>query len=250
LAVVDIEWARGVGRVAILTGAGISTDSGIPDYRGPNGVWTRDPSAAEAFTYHRFMADPEIRAAFWRRYLDHAAWHAEPNAAHRALAELEGSGCAVRILTQNIDGLHQKAGSSPRKVVELHGSMREVVCTGCRARTPTTATLARVAAGEPDPPCAGCGGVLKLGVVLFGEHLDPNTMAQAEKIAQASQLMLAIGSSLQVEPAASLCTVAVNAGARLVVVNRDPTPYDDLADEVVREPIGTAVPRIVAALTR
>jgi NAD-dependent deacetylase len=242
------EWTRGVSRVAVLTGAGISTDSGIPDYRGPNGVWTRDPAAADLFTYTNFMSDPAVRARFWRTYLGHPAWDAQPNAAHRALADLERNGSAVRILTQNIDGLHQKAGSTPRKVLELHGSMREVVCTACRIRTPTVDTLARVEAGNPDPPCTACGGTLKLAVVLFGEHLDANTVALAEKIAQACQLILAVGSSLQVEPAASLCTVAVNAGARLVIINRDPTPYDDLATGVVREPIGAALPRFTAAL--
>jgi NAD-dependent deacetylase len=243
-------WAAGLSRVAVLTGAGISTDSGIPDYRGPDGMWTKDPGLLEVFTYQRFMADPEVRQRFWQRYLHHPAWQAEPNAAHRALADVERrGGCAIRILTQNIDGLHQRAGSNPRKVLELHGSMREVVCTGCRERSATEETLTRVAAGEPDPRCVMCGGILKLGVVLFGEHLNPDTMAQAEKVAQASELMLAIGSSLQVEPAASLCAVAVNAGAHLVIVNRDPTPYDDLAVEVVREPIGTAVPRITAQLT-
>ncbi|MEH1016420.1 Sir2 family NAD-dependent protein deacetylase [Micromonospora sp. CPCC 206060] len=242
------ECTRDVSRVAVLTGAGISTDSGIPDYRGPNGVWTRDPAAAEVFTCTRFMSDPTVRARFWRTYLGHAAWHAEPNPAHRALAALESNGPAIRILTQNIDGLHQKAGSAPRKVLELHGGMREVVCTGCRTRTPTADTLERVAAGEADPRCTACGGILKLGVVLFGENLDPNTVALAEKVAQACQLMLAVGSSLQVEPAASLCAVAVNAGARLVIVNRDPTPYDHLAVGLVREPIGVALPRITAAL--
>jgi NAD-dependent deacetylase len=241
-------WARGVDRIAVLTGAGISTDSGIPDYRGPSGVWTRDPSAAETFTYDRFLGDAAVRARFWRRYLDHAAWQAVPNAGHRALVELERAGVAVRILTQNIDGLHQQAGSSPRRVLELHGTMREVVCTSCEVRTPTAQTLARVAAGELDPPCPFCGGVLKLATVLFGEHLDPETIGEAEKIAGASALMLAVGSSLQVQPAAGLCGVAVAAGARLVIVNRDPTPYDDLATEVIREPIGEALPAIVTAL--
>jgi NAD-dependent deacetylase len=243
-------WTRDVGRVAVLTGAGISTDSGIPDYRGPNGVWTRDPSAAEVFTYQRFMADPAVRVRFWERYVDHPAWDAKPNDGHRALADLERAGPAVRILTQNIDGLHQKAGSSPRKVLELHGSMREVVCTGCGARTPTAGTRARVAAGETDPACLDCGAVLKLGVVMFGEFLDAATVTKAEAIAQACHLMLAVGSSLQVEPAASLCAVAVDAGANLVIVNRDPTPYDRIAVEVVRSPIGVALPRITAALAR
>jgi NAD-dependent deacetylase len=244
----DMKWADGADRVAVLTGAGISTDSGIPDYRGPSGVWTRDPKLIDAFTYESFMADPQVRATFWRTYLGHAAWHAEPNAAHRALAGLERSGVAVRILTQNVDGLHQKAGSSPRKVVELHGSIHEVVCTGCHARTPSAATLARVADGDADPRCAGCGAILKLAVVLFGEHLDPVAFGQAAQIAANSRLMLAVGSSLLVEPVASLCAAAVDVGTPLVIVNRDPTPYDHVAAEVIREPIGTALPRICAAL--
>jgi NAD-dependent deacetylase len=244
----DRSWVYGANRVAVLTGAGISTDSGIPDYRGPNGVWTNDPSAAEAFTYDRFLRDPTVRIRFWRRYVDHAAWQAVPNDAHRALADLERAGVAVRILTQNIDGLHQQAGSSPRKVLELYGTMREVVCTSCELRTPTAQTLARVAAGEEDPSCSFCGGILKLATVLFGERLNPATIGQAEKIARVSELMLAVGSSLLVQPAAGLCGVAVESGAKLVIVNRDPTPYDDLATEVIREPIGVALPAIVEAL--
>ncbi len=242
------DWVRGVSRVAVFTGAGISTDSGIPDYRGPNGVWTRNPEAAEAFTYQRFMADPAVRARFWRAYLGHAAWRAVPNRAHLAFAELERAGLSVRVLTQNVDGLHQKAGSSPRKVLELHGTIHEVMCTTCGARSPTAGTLARVEAGDEDPACLDCGGVLKLATVLFGENLRFETIAQAEKIARACQLMLAVGSSLQVEPAASLCRVAVESGAQLVIVNHQPTPYDRLATEVVREPIGVAVPAIVAEL--
>jgi NAD-dependent deacetylase len=242
------SWTNGVNRVAVLTGAGISTDSGVPDYRGPDGVWTRDPTLAGAFTYSTFLADPQVRATFWQTYVHHAAWRAEPNAAHRALAALERSGTAVRILTQNVDGLHQKAGSSPRKVLELHGSMHEVVCTGCGVRTPTRATLDRVAAGDGDPRCTVCGAILKPAVVLFGEHLDPDTTGLAERIAAHSEVLLVVGSSLVVEPVASLCAVAVNAGNRLVIVNRDPTPYDDLADVVIREPIGTALPRICAEL--
>ena len=124
------SWAQRVDRLAVLTGAGISTDSGIPDYRGLNGVWTRDPEGSELFTYDNFMADSKVRVRFWLRYLDHAAWDAQPNVGHRTLAELEQEGIAIRILTQNIDGLHQKAGSSPRKVLELHGSMLEVKCAG------------------------------------------------------------------------------------------------------------------------
>ncbi|GAA0951503.1 SIR2 family NAD-dependent protein deacylase [Virgisporangium aurantiacum] len=241
-------WAAGVSRVAVLTGAGVSTDSGIPDYRGPFGVWTRDPSLANAFTYKNFMADAAVRERFWQAYVGHAAWRAEPNGAHRAIAGLEGAGVAVRVLTQNVDGLHQKAGSSPRKVLELHGTMHEVVCTGCGARTPSRATLARVEAGERDPRCVDCGRILKLAVVMFGEHLDANVAGHAQRIAAHSGLLVAVGTSLQVEPVASLCAVAVNAGNRLVIVNRDPTPYDAIADEVIREPIGEALPRIASLL--
>ncbi|MFI5495720.1 SIR2 family NAD-dependent protein deacylase [Actinoplanes sp. NPDC051859] len=239
-----MSWIDGVTRVAVLTGAGISTDSGIPDYRGPAGVWTRNPALVNAFTYQAYLGDPEVRATFWWTYAGHPVWDARPNAAHRALAELERGGFAVRILTQNVDGLHQKAGSSARKVLELHGTIHETVCTGCAARTPSSVP----AGGGGDRRCPSCGGILKLGVVMFGEHLDPEVAGLAERIAAHSELLLVVGSSLQVEPVASLCAVAVNGGNRLVIVNRDPTPYDDLATAVIREPISTAVPRICAAL--
>jgi NAD-dependent deacetylase len=246
----DATWAAGVSRLAALTGAGLSTDSGIPDYRGPAGVWTRNPALVNAFTYDTFLTDPAVRSRFWQTYLGHAAWTASPNAAHLAIAGLSDAGLAVRVLTQNVDGLHQKAGSPTRKVLELHGSMHEVTCVDCGRRTPSEPTLARVAAGDTDPACEACGGVLKLAVVLFGERLDPAVLGQAEQIAANCGLLLAVGSSLLVEPVASLCGVAVEAGNRLVIVNRDPTPYDRLAVEVIREPIGTAVPAICAALAR
>jgi NAD-dependent deacetylase len=179
--------------------------------RGPDGVWTRDPALVDAFTYGSFMADPGVRERFWRTYLGHSAWRAEPNAAHRALAALEH--------------------------------------TGCGQRSPSRPILDRVAAGDGDPRCPACGGILKLAVVLFGEHLDPGTAGLAERIAAHSEVLLVIGSSLLVEPVASLCAVALNGGHRLVIVNRDPTPYDELAAEVIREPIGVAVPQLCAALT-
>ncbi|MBP2473851.1 NAD-dependent deacetylase [Crossiella equi] len=241
------DWMRGVRRIAVLTGAGLSTDSGVPDYRGPDGEWTRSPEAAGLFTAANFLGDPEVRARLWRRYLDHPVWRAEPNAAHRALAELAG-GPAVRVLTQNVDGLHQRAGVPARKVFELHGNLRTTGCVLCGTEVETRVVLDRVRAGEADPSCVDCGGVLKPGIVLFGEHLDPEVIGRARTVAAASELFLAVGSSLQVEPAASLCTVAVAAGARLVVVNNEPTPYDGQAVEVVREPIGEALPRICAGL--
>ncbi|MER8071911.1 Sir2 family NAD-dependent protein deacetylase [Streptomyces sp. NPDC094034] len=231
--------------VAILSGAGISTDSGIPDYRGPGGLWRRDPSAEKLVTYESYMTDPEIRRRSWRMRSESPALRAEPNAAHVAVAELARAGTAVRVITQNVDGLHQRAGLPARKVLELHGTARSVSCTKCHARSSMTEALARVAAGEPDPPCLECGGILKSATVMFGERLDPEVLAQSMAIAKACEVFLAVGSTLQVQPAASLAGIAADHGARLIVVNAEPTPYDDRADEIVREPIGTALPALL-----
>ncbi|MFD5312632.1 SIR2 family NAD-dependent protein deacylase [Streptomyces ardesiacus] len=234
--------------VAVLSGAGVSTDSGIPDYRGPNGLWRRDPEAEKLVTYASYMGDPEIRRRSWRMRRDTAALGAAPNAAHRAVAELERRGVPVRVLTQNVDGLHQLAGVPARKVLELHGTARACVCTGCRARGPMADALARIDAGEDDPPCRECGGVLKPATVMFGESLDPVVLGEAVAVSKACEVFVAVGTSLQVQPAAGLAGVAVDHGARLIVVNAEPTPYDDLADEVVREPIGTALPELLRGL--
>ncbi|MGY5059745.1 SIR2 family NAD-dependent protein deacylase [Streptomyces sp. 900105755] len=234
--------------VALLSGAGISTDSGIPDYRGPNGLWRKDPEAEKLVTYEYYMGDPEIRRRSWQMRRQNRALMAEPNAAHRAVAGLERSGTPVRVITQNVDGLHQLAGMPARKVLELHGSARSVVCTKCGARGPMADALARVEAGEEDPPCLECGGILKSATVMFGENLDPVVLGQALAISKACTVFIAVGSSLQVQPAAGLAGVAADHGARLVIVNAEPTPYDDRADEIVREPIGTALPKLLAAL--
>ncbi|MGD1224847.1 NAD-dependent deacetylase [Streptomyces krungchingensis] len=234
--------------VAILSGAGISTDSGIPDYRGPQGLWRRDPEAEKLVTYEYYMGDPEIRRRSWQMRRGNQALGAEPNAAHRAVAELERSGVPVRVITQNVDGLHQLAGMPARKVLELHGTARAVVCTECHARAPMEDALARVEAGEDDPPCLECGGILKSATVMFGERLDPVVLGEAVAITKACQVFIAVGSSLQVQPAAGLAGVAADNGARLIIVNAEPTPYDDLADEVVREPIGTALPELLRGL--
>ena len=234
--------------LAVLTGAGISTDSGIPDFRGPQGVWTRDPAAEKLFTLQNYLADPEVRRRSWLARKDNRAWTAEPNAAHKALAEAERAGVPVRILTQNIDGLHQKAGSSPRKVLELHGTMFTVKCVQCGDRTTMREALDRVEQGEPDPACHKCGGILKSGTIMFGEHLDSATIEQAAQIAAACDLFWAVGTSLTVHPAAGLVEVAVRNQAKLVIVNAQPTPYDAYADDVIREPIGEAVPRLVSEL--
>ncbi|MFI6474316.1 SIR2 family NAD-dependent protein deacylase [Streptomyces sp. NPDC050516] len=234
--------------VAILSGAGISTDSGIPDYRGPNGLWRRDPEAEKLVTYDFYMADPEIRRRSWLMRRDSPALKAEPNAAHRAVAEFEKSGVPVRVITQNVDGLQQRAGFPERKILELHGTARAVTCTRCHARSSMDEALARVTAGEADPPCTACGGILKSATVMFGERLDPEVLAQAMAIAKACQIFIAVGTTLQVQPAASLAGIAADGGARLIIVNADPTPYDALADKVVREPIGTALPQLLGEL--
>jgi NAD-dependent deacetylase len=234
-------------RVTVLTGAGVSTDSGIPDFRGPNGVWTRDPAAQRMFTLDAYVADPALRVRAWRNRLEHPAWTAEPNAAHRALVDLERAGALHTLVTQNIDGLHQRAGSSPEVVVEMHGSLYRVECLGCGAVTPMADTLARVEAGEADPPCLACGGVLKSGTVSFGQSLDPANVERARRAAVGCAVFLAAGTSLTVQPVAGLALLAKRAGARLVIANAEPTPYDAIADEVVREPLGEALPRLVAA---
>ncbi len=234
--------------VAVLSGAGVSTDSGIPDYRGPNGLWRSDPEAEKLVTYEYYMSDPEIRRRSWRMRRDTGVLRAEPNAAHRAVAELERSGVPVRVITQNVDGLHQLAGLPARKVLELHGTARSYVCTGCQVRGPMEDALARIEAGEDDPPCPECGGILKPATVMFGERLDPVVLGDAVAVAKACQVFVAVGTSLQVQPAAGLVGVAADHGARLIVVNAEPTPYDDLADEVVREPIGTALPALLRGL--
>jgi NAD-dependent deacetylase len=242
-------WASGIARIAVLTGAGISTDSGIPDFRGPNGLWTRNPAAERLSTYQAYLADPELRRRSWQARLEHPAWSAQPNDAHLALARL-GTSIDTHVVTQNIDELHQQAGTPAERVLGLHGTMFGVVCVDCRDRTMMAHALDRVRAGEADPACLACGGILKSATVMFGQSLDRAVLARAVQAAAGCDLMLAIGSTLTVEPAASLCGIAAEHGAWLVIVNRDPTPYDDLATEVIREPIGTSVPRIAAILER
>ena len=243
-----MRWTADVRNVAALTGAGISTDSGIPDFRGPAGLWTRNPAAEKMSTYQVYVTDPEVRQRSWRARLAHPAWTAEPNAAHLALARLATSPIDSHVITQNIDGLHQKAGTPADRVIELHGTMYAVVCVSCGSRTAMAETLVRVRAGEIDPACLACGGILKSATVMFGQALDTELLSRAATVAQAADLFLAIGSTLIVEPAASLCAVALRGGAKLVIVNRDPTPYDDLAVAVIREPISDVVPAIVNRL--
>ena len=233
-------------RITVLTGAGISTDSGIPDFRGPQGVWTRNPGAERMATIDHYLADPEVRRASWQNRLSSPAWSARPNPGHRALVDLERQGRLRAIITQNIDELHQAAGSDPSLVLELHGTMRWVVCWDCGARGPMDPVLERVKAGEDDPRCVECGGILKSATISFGQMLDPAVVAAAEAAAVDCDVLLAIGSTLTVYPAAGLVPLSKEAGARLIIVNAQPTPFDGMADSVVDGSISDVLPSLVA----
>jgi NAD-dependent deacetylase len=237
-------WLRAATRIVALTGAGISTDSGIPDFRGPQGVWTKNPKAEKLSNITYYMSDPEVRQLSWQGRVNHPVWHAEPNAGHRTLAELEHRGQLSAIVTQNIDGLHQKAGSTPAHVIEVHGTLHEAMCMQCGWQGPMEPVLERVRAGESDPPCTLCGGILKSATISFGQALVPEVIDRAMRAARAADLLLAVGTSLQVYPVAGLVSLAKSAGARVVILNGEPTPYDGIADAVLREPIGELLPRL------
>ena len=241
-------WIDEAERVVVLTGAGISTDSGIPDFRGPQGVWTKDPKAERRADLHYYMSDPEIRRDSWQQRLRHPTLRAEPNAGHRALVELERRGKLHTLLTQNIDSLHHAAGSDPALVVELHGHMREVVCMSCDERAPMERALARVRAGEADPPCRSCGGILKSATISFGQNLVADDLRRADMAARSCDLLLAIGSTLSVFPVADVVPLAIASRARVAIVNGSPTAMDSIADAVIRGRIGEVLPRLVRPL--
>ena len=240
-------WVHASSRIVALTGAGISTDSGIPDFRGPQGVWTKNPKAEKLSNIHYYMSDPEVRRLAWQSRLEHPAWQATPNDGHRALVDLERAGKLHALVTQNIDGLHQRAGNSPDKVIEVHGTMREVMCMRCGWRAPMESALERVRAGEDDPPCTHCGGILKSATISFGQALVPEVIERAMQVAEEADLLLAVGSSLQVYPIAGAVPAAKSAGARVVILNAEPTPFDAIADAVLRAPIGEVLPILCRA---
>jgi len=235
----------GAQRIVALTGAGISTDSGIPDFRGPQGVWTKDPAAQRSSHIADYVADAEVRKRVWQMRLASPAWTAKPNPGHLALVDLERQGRLHMLVTQNIDGLHQRAGNDPERVVELHGTMREVACLACGDRGPMEPVLDRLRAGEDDPHCLRCGGLLKSATISFGQSLVAADLRRAERAALECDLLLAVGSTLTVSPACNLVDVAVATGAPAVVVNAQPTPYDGVAAAVVREPISDVLPVLV-----
>jgi len=242
-------WVDAARRVVVLSGAGISTDSGIPDFRGPQGVWTLNPAAEKLSTLQNYLADGEVRRAAWRGRVGHPAWTAKPNAGHLALVDLERRGKLHALITQNIDELHQIAGNSHERVIEVHGSLRRAMCWDCGWRGDMQPVLERVRAGDEDPHCEYCGGILKSDTISFGQPLVPRVIERAMQAAQEADLFISVGTSLQVYPVAGAVPAAKSAGARVVIVNGEPTPYDGLADASLGGSIAEILPRICGGKT-
>ena len=244
------EWVGNARKVVALTGAGISTDSGIPDFRGPQGLWTKNPLAEKMSNIHYYLADREVRKLSWQSRMASPAWSARPNAGHWALVELEKRGKLHALITQNIDELHQQAGNSPAKVIEVHGSMRRFMCWGCGMRGPMELVLERVRAGEEDPECRDCGGILKSDTISFGQQLVPEVIDRAMQAAGEADVLLAVGSTLQVYPVAGAVDIARAAGAKVIIVNAQPTAFDDVAGAVLPGSISEVLPAILGSASR
>jgi NAD-dependent deacetylase len=240
------EWVRAAQRIVVLSGAGLSTDSGIPDFRGPNGLWKQDPAAERASTLQHYLADPELRELAWQNRLAAPAFTAVPNAGHYALVELEQRGQLLAVVTQNIDGLHQASGIDPAKVIEVHGTVHWSRCWECNDRRPMAQMLDRVRAGETDPPCELCGGIIKSDTILFGQNLVPHVIDAAMVAAERSDLVLAVGSTLSVFPAANVVPRAKSAGARIIIANGEPTKMDRFADVVLIGSLSEILPALCA----
>jgi NAD-dependent deacetylase len=239
-------WLHDARAIVILTGAGISTESGIPDFRGPQGVWTKNPAAEKTATLQYYVSDPEVRKLAWQNRLRSEMWNAEPNSGHRAIADLAGVANVHTLVTQNVDGLHHAAGSDPEAIVEIHGTVHFAKCLACDWRGPMAETLDRVRAGEEDPRCLECGGMLKSATISFGENLVASDLMRAQRAAEACDVFLALGTSLGVYPAAALPEIAMTHGARLVIVNAQETPFDQYADAVSHAALGDLLPALVA----
>lgn len=245
------EWVQAAERIVVLTGAGISTDSGIPDFRGPQGVWTKNPGAEKASTLQNYLADPDVRRRAWQMRLGSPAWDAAPNAGHEAIVELQRRGQLLGVVTQNIDELHQRAGNDAALVVEVHGTMWWTRCWTCGDRRPTAEALDRVRAGEDDPDCltcrdAGRHGILKSDTISFGQSLVEEVIDRAFTLSASCDVLLAVGSTLSVYPVASCVPIASRGGAKVIVVNGSPTEMDLLADAVLRGQISEILPALVA----
>ncbi len=237
-------------RILAYTGAGCSTESGIPDFRGPNGLWTRvDP---DDFTIQRFLGSREVRVRSWRMHQEGALWgdraDIRPNDAHRALTELWERGRLSGIVTQNVDGLHQASGAPDHAVAEVHGNVRKSRCIACDHRWATEEVLGWVDAGMEDPVCPHCGGVVKTTTVMFGELLPAGEMERAQSMADDSDAVLVVGSTMGVYPAAHVPLSAVARGAPMVIVNLGPTDHDPLAAVKLDAPAGATLRSLAAEL--
>lgn len=233
-------------RIAVLTGAGISTDAGIPDFRGPDGLWTKNPAAERAATIHHYLTDDEARRAAWRMRLDTRLVDAQPTPGHHALVDLESQGRLVRLATQNVDGLHRRAGTSAELLTEVHGSVSGIMCVACEWRGEVGPVLDRVRAGDDDPRCERCGGILKTTVVMFGEMLPEGAMEECHDAVLGADAFLAVGTTLEVGPVNSMAWWALERGIPVVVVNRGPTAADGFATAKVEESISEVLAGLLA----
>lgn len=242
-----IELMQQSSRIVALTGAGISTESGIPDFRSPGSIWQEQPPVS----YLDFIHKQEARQKYWqtRRDLSGQVAAARPNAAHKALAELERREVLLGIVTQNFDGLHQDAGNQTGHIVEIHGTSREAACTLCGTRSSMIDLQQRIDAGEIDPRCPGCGGYLKSATILFGQRVPEIELTRAREMAASCDLFLVVGSSLKVMPAAALPRLALSRDVPLIIINLQPTPLDDYAEVVIHEKAGLILPQIVESLS-
>jgi NAD-dependent deacetylase len=235
-------WIAGAERLVILTGAGISTDSGIQDFRGPNGLWTKNPQAERQATLQHYVGNPDVRKAAWQNRIKAPYFEAQPNRGHAAIGALDEQGRLHALITQNVDGLHQAAGVDPARVIEVHGNVHEWGCLSCDDGGPMKEALDRVRAGEEDPACPSCGGVIKSRTISFGQNLVPAVIARAEQVSQECDLLLCVGTKLSVYPVAGCVPVARSCGARVVILNAEETDMDNLADAVIRGSISEILP--------
>ena len=242
-----------MGKIAVLTGAGISTSAGIPDFRGPDGVWTKHPEQMNVYDIVSFMGDKEAREYSWRWQKESPVWSAQPGIAHRALVKLEEAGLLSVLATQNFDALHEKAGNSSDVIVNLHGTIGTSHCMTCHAKYDTADIMNNLDA-EPDPHChrklpfkgnMPCNGLIKTDVTYFGEALPDGAMDKAMQRISESSALWVVGSTLQVHPAASLAPFAASLGIPITIMNMGPTAYDSLAQKIIREPIQDALPALV-----
>lgn len=231
--------------IVVLTGAGLSTDSGIPDFRGPQGVWTKDPDAEKLSNIHYYLSDTNIRKKAWQSRLQAFNYQAKPNSGHRALLKLEQQGKLLMLITQNIDGLHEMAGHSADKIIEIHGTMQKVQCMDCDYRVGMDVIAKRLNQGETDPECPNCCGILKSATISFGQNLVAEDLQRAEQAALACDLCLAVGTTLGVYPAAGIVPLAKQTGAKVIIINGEPTELDNLADVVLQGRIGEILPPLL-----